>query len=308
MNLLNKTKLITVVAILFILACSNQTNPTIDQLPTRIDFSYPFNITDSIGQKVVFHEAPKRIISFSPSHTEILFEIEAGNTVVATDNFSDFPYAAKTLPKVGDAFNVDLEKLVSMEPDLVIVDFESIIPKLGKIDAPILVMKPPGKLTGIFDQILLLGSIVNKNSEASSLVQDIKLTIEATEKLIESIEQGPRVYFELDPLLYSIGHESFTGEIAKKLKLINIVLDSEGSFPQLNSEIILIRDPEAIVLMHGNADAIKLMNKRPGWNGLSAIINKRVYLINPDLLARPGPRIGEGIEELAKSIYPDLFP
>ena len=154
----------------------------------------------------------------------------------------------------------------------------------------------------------MLGKIVNKNSEASAIVQDIELKIETTEKLVESIGQGPRIYFELDPLLFSIGHESFTGEIARKLKLINIVLDSEGSFPQLNSEIILIRDPEVIVLMHGNADAIKLMNKRPGWNDLSAIINKRVYLINPDLLARPGPRIGEGTEELAKLIYPDLFP
>ena len=307
MNLLNTAKFASISVILFIAACNGHPDSSTDQLAPETFSSYPFEITDSIGQKFLLHAPPKRIISFSPAHTEILFQIQAGNAVVATDTFSDFPSAAKTLPKIGDAFNVDLEKLVLIEPDIVLADFESIMPKLGKIDAPILIIKPPNTLTGIFNQILLLGKITSKNSEAKSLVQDMQLKMETIDEMVESIERGPRVYFELDSLLFTIGPKSFTGEIARKLKLINIVLDSEGYFPQLNSELILIRDPEVIVLLHGDTDSIQQVNERPGWSNLSAVSNKRVYSINPDLLVRPGPRIVDGIEVLAKLIYPDLF-
>ena len=131
--------------------------------------------------------------------------------------------------------------------------------------------------------------------------------IETVRRQLSDVEQGPRVFFELDPLLYTVGPDSFIGSLLTTLKAQNIAEDAGGPFPQISVETVVERDPQVILFTDSATESPETIAGRAGWDTITAVQEGRVFPVQSDLVSRPGPRIVEGLESLAMLLYPDLL-
>jgi iron complex transport system substrate-binding protein len=272
--------------------------------------AYPLTITGSDGRSITFTEAPKRIVSLSPGATEILFAIGAGGRLAGTDRFSDFPEAAKALPKI-DYSNPNLEALVGLRPDLVIAAGRqrNAIPAFEQAGLRVLVAEEPGSVAGVIDRVRLLGRVTDHPTDAGDLAANLQARVGAVKEAINAVTAGPRIYHELDPKLFSVTPNSFIGDVYTILKAQNIVPVGSNPYPQITAESIIRADPQVILLGDsifpgGSPDEVK---RRPGWNVIDAVRGDRVYGLDPDTISRPGPRVVDALEEVARLLYPDRF-
>jgi iron complex transport system substrate-binding protein len=299
-------------------ACSGDSEAT--ATPTSVDTSATATATaeattaavaetDSSGVEVTLEGAAQRIVSHSPGVTEILFAIGAGSQVVAADEFSDFPEEAAALPKVTYTAP-DPEQDLSFAPDLVILSSnqEQSVGQFRSLGIPLFYLREPEDLDGVVESIRLLGRLSGHETEAEALASDIETRLSAVTSVIEGVEAGPRVFWELDSTLYTVSPDTFIGAALQLLKAQNISAGASSPYPQLTAEAVVAADPEVILL----ADAqwgvtVESVAERPGWAGMTAVVEGRIYPVNEDTMSRPGPRIVDGIEALAALLYPDLF-
>jgi iron complex transport system substrate-binding protein len=278
-----------------------------------VQVSYPLTIVDIVGREVTIGAQPQRIASLSPAATEILFAIGAGDQVIAVDKFSNYPKEAATREQL-DAFEPNLEAIAGVQPDLVLLFYDpgelaDSLERLGITTAVLgSVEETPESVEAVFDQIRLLGEMTDHVQEAEDLVADMQGRIDAIEEALADVEQGPRVFHEVDATLYTAAPASFVGGLYQILKAQNIAADADQPFPQLSQEVIIERDPEVIILADGaygeSPDTVKA---RPGWGNISAVRNDRIFVIDPDVVSRPGPRLVEALETLAGFLYPERF-
>ncbi|MFH1559817.1 MAG: ABC transporter substrate-binding protein [Chloroflexota bacterium] len=281
--------------------------------PTMITVSPTITVTDSRGRDVVFDRAPQRIVSISPAHTEILYALGLGDRVVGTDSYSNFPPEAGEKPRVGDAFTLNLEVLAALEPDLLYTTFEGPVADAERLGIKVLYLFPADDLQGVLDNIALLGRITDREAQANALVADMESRIDSVVSKLAGIEEGPRLYYELDPALFTVGPDTFIGSILEMLKVQNIAEGADSPYPMLSAEVIVQKNPEVIVLGDSKeylATGITVdeLEARPGWGSITAVQEDKIYPFDADLLSRPGPRIVDGIEQLAGLLYPELFP
>ncbi len=300
--------------LLVVFALVGCTQPKSESKPIGNDSSYKtINIIDSRGREIIFERPPKRIISLSPAHTEILYKLGLGNNLVGTDTFSDFPSDAKIKPKVGDAFNINLEAVAELQPDLIYTTFETPVTALEDMGVKVLYLFAANDIQGVIENIKLLGTITSKEEEARNIIASMEKNIENIRSRLSDISVEERIYYELDPGLYTAGPESFIGDILNLLKTDNISNGISNPYPKLSQEIIIESDPTIIILADSidylpNGVTVQQVKNRPSWHNISAIRNDRVYSFNDSLISRPGPRIVEGINQLALLIHPELFP
>lgn len=270
---------------------------------------YPLTVPADEGRSVTFTRAPQRIVSLSPGHTEILFAIGAGGQVAGTDRFSDYPEAAKALPKL-EYSNTNVEAVVALQPDLVIAAGRqrNLVPVFEQAGLRVLPMEEPGSIAGVLDRIRLMGQITDHPAEAETLAATLESRIGAVTEKVAPVTAGPRVYHEVDPKPFAAASNSFVGDIYTLLRSRNIVPVSESAYPQISAEAIISADPEVIVIGHrlpdGAPDAVK---RRPGWNVISAVKHNRIYVVEDNLVSRPGPRVVDALEQVARQLYPELF-
>lgn len=290
--------------------------PTPETSPTvlaAVQVPYPLSIVDTVGREVTIGAQPQRIASLSPAATEILFAIGAGDQVIAVDMFSNYPQEASAREQL-DAFQPNLEAIAGVGPDLVLLFYDpgelaDSLERLG-IRTAVLgsVEETPESVEAVFDQIRLLGQMTDHVQEAEDLVAEMQDRIDAIEEALADVEQGPRIFHEVDATLYTAAPDSFVGGLYKILKAQNIAAGAGQPFPQITQEVIIERDPEVIILADGaygeSPDTVKA---RPGWGNVSAVRNDRIYVIDPDIVSRPGPRCVEALEELAVYLYPERF-
>lgn len=272
---------------------------------------FPLEITDSLGKTAVFQTPPKRIVSLSPAHTEIIFALGAGDRLVGRDAFSDYPAAAKNVPSVGDAFNLNLEKVVSLQPDLVYTTFNLFVADLQRLGITVLYREPPSTVDGVIEETRLFGRLLGEPERAQSLASSMEKRIQTVRQKLSSVQNGPRVFYELDVALYTVAPDTFIGNMLTTLKAQNLAEGTEG-FPQLVAETIIQKDPEVVLLADskefGNGDETpETARARPGWSAIAAVKNGRVFTVSADLTSRPGPRMVDGLEAMAKLLYPERF-
>ena len=201
-----------------------------------------------------------------------------------------------------------------MQPDLVLLFYDpgelaASLERLGITTAVLgSVEETPESVAAVFDQIRLLGEMTDHVQEAEELVADMQGRIDAIEEALADVEQGPRIFHEVDATLYTAAPASFIGGLYKILKAQNIAAEADQPFPQLSQEVIIERDPEVIILADGaygeSPDTVK---GRPGWENISAVRNDRIFVIDPDIVSRAGPRLVEALETLAEYLYPERF-
>jgi iron complex transport system substrate-binding protein len=290
--------------------------PTPEASPTvlaALQVPYPLTIVDTVGREVTIEAQPQHIASLSPAATEILFAIGAGDQVIAVDMFSNYPEEATARQQL-DAFQPNLEAIAAVGPDLVLLfyDPEELSDSLERLGITTAVLgsieETPESVEAVFDQIRLLGQMTDHVQEAEDLVAEMQERIDAIEEALAGVEQGPRIFHEVDATLYTAAPDSFVGGLYKILKAQNIAAGAGQPFPQLTQEVIIERDPEVIILADGaygeSPDTVK---GRPGWGNISAVRNDRVFVIDPDIVSRPGPRCVEALEALAVYLYPERF-
>jgi iron complex transport system substrate-binding protein len=266
--------------------------------------SYPLTIKDDLDRNVVIKTEPKRIIALLPSHTETVYALGAGSSMVGRDAYSDFPAQVLELPKVGDLYNPNVEAILALKPDLVLnSEYGELTPKLEK--AGITVWAGSAQtFDDVFETISVMGKILNREASATSLNAKMKADIREIETVTKAVKRVS-VYYEIDPTPYTVGPSSYLGVLISKAGGANIIPKDLGDFPKISPELVVKANPSCIIGT-SREDAIK----RPGWASLNAILNNRVFQLTPEqdnLVSRPGPRIAQGLRVLAKILHPDLF-
>ena len=273
--------------------------------------TYPLTLTDDNKRTVTLSKAPTKIVSLAPSNTEILFALGLNDKIVGVDEFSDYPEAAKAIKKIGGFSDTNIEAVTALAPDLVLassIQSKAQIAALEKQKFTVLILNP-SDLAGVVQDFKLVGQATNTNDKAQTLAADFQKRLDAVATKFKSASAKPTVYFELDPTLYTVAPGSFVDDIIQKAGGQNIVTDASNPYPQLTQEVVVAKSPQVIFVgddTSGTDTPDKIM-ARPGWNTIAAVKNKRVYAINADLTNRPGPRAVDGVEQVAKFLYPDLF-
>ena len=271
--------------------------------------AFPASVTDFQGRSVSISKRPERIVSIGPSNTEFLFALGAGDRVVGDDDFSDEPPAAKTKEHVGGV-KVNLEKVVSLKPDLIVtVKFsDGTVEALSQSTAAVLVVDPQSA-SDVARTASMLGKAVG--ADGDKLAADIQARLDAV-KAKTATAPKPRVFHEIDASdltkMYTVGPGSFVDDLIKLAGGTNIAAGAKSQYPTISAEEVVRADPEIVVLADAaygtTGDAVAA---RPGWSALSAVKNKRVYPVDGNLFSRPGPRLGAAAEAYAQLVHPELF-
>jgi iron complex transport system substrate-binding protein len=268
--------------------------------------SYPLTLKDDLGRSVKLMQQPKRIVSMMPSHTETLFAVGAGESVIGVDEYSNFPkLETEKLPKTGNGFVPNLEAIAALKPDLVLTDESSgskLVQNLEKLG----IMVYAGvaqSYNDVFEKINVIGKMTNREKNALKLITSMRTELSAIQA---SVAKLPRVsvYFEVDPTPYAAGSSSFIGAMIDKAGGNNIVPAKLGAFPQISPELVIQSDPE-VILGVNLADLLT----RPAWDKIKAVKNKRVINFSGevnDAISRPGPRLPVALKALAKALHPEL--
>jgi iron complex transport system substrate-binding protein len=273
--------------------------------------TYPLTITDDAKRTVKFDKAPAKIVSLAPSNTELLYQLGLGDKIVGVDDFSNYPEEAKQKEKVGGFSQTNLEKVASLSPDLVLaagITSKELLTSLETRKLTVVVLNP-SNLAGVAANMKLLGQIAGVPAKGEQEAGNFQKKLDDIASKVKGSQTKPRVFYELDPTLFTVGPGSFIDDMIQKAGGQNIVTDTSNPYPQLSQEVVISKDPEIILLGDdsGGADSPEKILSRPGWSNISAVKNKRVVAINADLVNRPGPRAALGVEALAKAFYPDLF-
>ena len=268
-------------------------------------------VTDDAGRQVTLKNPPTRIVSLAPSNTEVLYALELGERVIGVTEYCDYPPAAKQKPKIGGFSNIDLEKVVGLNPDLVVatnIHAKTVVPELEKRGITVVVVEPKN-VDDVLAKIAFVGKLTGASENAAKLTAQLKSRIDAVTAKVTMAKTKPRVFYEIDKSLYTPGPGSFIDDMIAKAGGVNIAANAKGSFPQLSPEAIIAQDPQVVLLGDMNfGESPESVKARPGWSNISAVKTGRIVPIpDENVIARPGPRIVEGLEMLARALYPELF-
>jgi iron complex transport system substrate-binding protein len=271
-------------------------------------------VTDQMGREVVIESVPQRIISLSPSNTEVAFALGLGDRLVGVTEYCNYPAEALEKEIIGGFATPSIEKIVELEPDLVLASTIHVedVPRLEALGIPVLVVES-ATLVELYTSMSLIAEVTAVTAAGEELIASMQQRISAVEEVVSSIPVEDRilVYYEVysDPLM-SAGKDAFINEIITLAGGINIFGDISESYPQISAEVVAERQPEIILYpdYHGTADMVsEAMAGRPGWESVPAVVNGQVFSISDDSFARPGPRVVEAVEEAVRLFYPQLF-
>jgi iron complex transport system substrate-binding protein len=277
--------------------------------------SPPGNIVDSLGRSVTIDKIPQRIVSLAPSNTEILFALGLDDKIVGVTEYCNYPEEAMAKPKVGGFSNVDIEKVVSLEPDLVLathIHAKTVIPALEKLGITVVALTP-SSLNEVLDSITLVGKITGQSREASELVSNLRARIETVTDKTRTLSpnQKPRVFYITwhDPLM-TAGTMTLADDVISNAGGQNIAYDISGD-KAINLETVISRDPQVIVASVGMGSGEDLpwqyVQTEPRLKNTQALLSDRLYRIDGDIIHRSGPRIVDALEQMARFIHPELF-
>ena len=259
------------------------------------------------GAKPAEGEFPERIVSLSPTATEILFAIGAGSQVVAVDDASSYPTNAPTTKLSG--YDPNTEALATYRPDLVVYSNEpgNLGPSLDAIKVNRIMQPPAERLDDTYAQILALGVVTGHRSEARKIVDEMKDEIEGIVQSLPRLSRPPTYYHELDENHFTATSNTFIGGVYALLGLKNIAdtADQQGSgYPQLSGEYIIQANPDLIFLADARCcgQSAATVAARPGWDKIAAVQNGGVIELDDDIASRWGPRIVEFLRSAARAL------
>ncbi|MBP0724252.1 ABC transporter substrate-binding protein [Bacillus sp. RG28] len=279
--------------------------------------AFPVTVTDATKSKFTIKKEPKRIVSLMPSNTEILFALNKGKDVVGVTDYDNYPTSVSKIAKVsGKNMTFNVEKIISLKPDLVLAHQSSLatagdaFKQLKDARIPVYVVKDAETFDSVYGTILDIGKVTGKVKEANSVINKMKTNLKKVQDKVAKSKVHPSVYVEVSgpPQIYTPGNGTFINEMLNKIGAKNIASNQKG-WIQYSEEAVIKANPDVIITTYGyyEKDLPKKIVARQNWGTIKAVQNKRVYDVNSDTTSRPGPRLVEGVEELAKAIYPELY-
>lgn len=302
--MLRKILLVTFIIIL-LTACAPQATRT----ATALTF------TDGLGREISLNGSAQKIISLAPSNTEILFAIGAGSQVVGRDQLSDYPAEAANITDIGSPFEaLNTELIVSLKPDLVLaaeINTPEQVKQLEDLGLTVYYLKNPLTLEEMYGNLEIVAQLTGHETEAATLIESLKARVATVDEKIAPISSRPNVFYEMDGTdpakPWTAGKGTFITQLIDRAGGYNIAADIDG-YPQLSLEQVVAADPAFIIL--GDAAygvTPESIASRPGWENLSAVKNNLIFPFDDNLVSRPGPRLVDALEELAKLLRPELF-
>jgi iron complex transport system substrate-binding protein len=306
--------LLTLASILVLAGCTPGANPPIETATESPPG--PIEITDGLGRQVRLAAPAQRVVSMAPSNTEILFAIGAGDQVVGRDEFSDFPSQAVDLPSVGGGFgDYNQEATVNLEPDLVLaaeINTREQVQALADLGLTVFWLANPTTMEEMYANLLTVARLTGHEAEAARLTASLQERVAEVARVVAGAGETPRAFYELDSTEpnapWTAGPGTFIDTLIGMAGGENVAADIEGQYVQISLEKLVIEDPDVILL--GDAAygvTPESVGQRAGWESLSAVKNGRVYPFDDNLVSRPGPRLVDGFETLAKLLHPELF-
>jgi iron complex transport system substrate-binding protein len=278
--------------------------------------AFPVTVTDDEGTAIQIGSEPERIVSLTPANTEIVFALGAGDRVVATDDGSDHPEAAIALPDVATFSTVDIEKVVALEPDLVVAGGlgftpDDAITRLRGLDIPVVVVYATS-VEAVYDDIELIGAATGTSDTATTLTADMRAEIDSISAAASTAGTRPRVLYEVGyddttGAIYAPADESFVAEMVTLAGAETITTGDPNTY-EVSLETLIGKDPQIIVLGTNPfyAPTPDAVAKRPGWDAMTAVRNGDVRPVRDIEITRPGPRLPLGLRNLVGAIWPDL--
>lgn len=303
-------KLLTSLVVLsfMLLTLSGCQTPT--QQQTQGD-TYPMLLTDSFGREVTIPKQPERIVSLAPSSTEILFALGLGDKVIGVTDVCDYPEEALAIEKMGGFQGVNVEKIVAANPDLIIADSlttKEVVEQLESFGFPVLAIRAVS-VEEMLQHIELIGRAANVKAKAEEVIAGLRGRVEAISQRVKDIpdDERPLVFYEVwyDALM-SVGPNTFIHDVIELAGGKSVTADATTDWPVVDLEVLLAKNPEVVILGH-TGQTPEQVKARVNWQTVDAVKNNQVYTINPDLFSRPGPRLVDALEEVAKILHPNLF-
>jgi iron complex transport system substrate-binding protein len=275
---------------------------------------FPVTLVDDDGREVRLDGAPMRIVSLAPSNTEIACALDACDRLVGVTDFDDYPPEVADITDVVIGAQVDVEKVVATDPDLVLAGGNELTPsavidQLEELDVAVLALYPES-LDEVYADIELVGRALGRGDDAQALIDDMRTTADDVSDAVAGADR-PRTFYEVsvfEGTIYTAGDGSFLADLIAAAGGEPITGDAVGT---IALEDLVDADPELILLGDASYDPSvtpDAVAARPGWSQMSAVQNNRVVSFDDDLIVtRPGPRIVDGLAALARAIHPERF-
>jgi iron complex transport system substrate-binding protein len=301
----------------FLVACGPAvvaTGAPVPVMETAEEITAEISAIDGLGRTVTLPAPAARIVSLSPSNTELLYAVGAGDLVVGRDELSDFPEQARAVESVGGSMgDFSTEAIVALQPDLVLaseLNAPEIVKALEDLGLTVYYLPNPKSFEDLYKNIETVGTLTG--NDATDLMDDLKSRVDAVDEKIAPISSRPTVFYELDgtdPLKpWTSGPGTFVDLLINRAGGFNVGSSLEGEWAQISSEELVAANPSIILL--GDAlygVTVESVAARTGWDSIAAVQNNAIYPFNPDLATRPGPRLVDALEEMAKLLHPGLF-
>jgi len=310
-NLLNVNLRVAIASLLLfcVLVPGSGCNPRSTPPAGRTD-SGQREFTDEAGRKVRVPANVIRIVSLAPNLTEIVYEVGAGNRLVGDTEYCDYPAEAKQVAKVGDTMHPSIERIIALRPEVVLVStasqLEGFTKQLDEQRIAVYVTNPRS-LEEVFHSIETLGDLFGTRDRASVIVADLRKRAAMLETAIKPVKPLKVFYQVAGEPLYTIGREAYLTDLVRRAGGVSVTADVPGAFPRYSDEAALAARPEAIILPTGGSMGSANSNVAPPLKNSPAVLSNRVYKINDDHLSRPGPRLLDGLEEMARALHPEAF-
>jgi iron complex transport system substrate-binding protein len=293
-----------------------QVQPEKPEPPPEELLQFPLTIVDDLGRTVQIARLPQRIVSLAPSNTEITYALGLEDRLVGTTDYCDYPEAAKSKPRAASYTTPDLEKVVSVQPDLILAEAiheKTALPAMEKLGLTVIVMSATSVDT-VLNDIKLVGQVNGKSQAAATLVDSLNARIQTVVSKTAALtpEQRLKVLYVVwhDPI-WTMGRETFINDLIWKAGGVNIFADDFEKSRVVSLESIIDKNPQVIIVSGMGTTGDLIYNnimKETRLVGVDAMLNDRVYRIsNANLIERPGPRIVDGLEEVAKLLHPEIF-
>lgn len=269
----------------------------------------PRTFVDDLGRKVYLAKPPQRIVSLAPSITEILYAIGAGYAVVGVTEFCNYPPEARTKPQIGNS-RPNLEAIVSLNPDLILglrVVRTDVLDKLEQLKVPLFVMDARS-IEDIFSHIQTVGRMLNRSVESLALATSMRQQMQVITARTKSLPRRRVLYVVYNEPFITVGAGSFIHQLIELAGGDNVAAHAGTAYPRLSMEVVVREDPELLVFPSHIMDALSTERAYwQRWPTLSAVKADAFHQVPSDLLSRPGPRVVQGLEILAKLIHPEVF-
>jgi len=276
-------------------------------------FCFPIKVKDDLDREIEFLKVPERIVSLAPTHTEILYALGLGDNIIGVTDYCNYPPEVRLKQKVGGFAKPDIDKILALKPDLILA--------FGTIQKPVVKeLKQRGQrvfwiyphtVEGILDSIETIGEITGRDYAANQVKEKLKKKIKYIRGKLGNLPDSTRpTIFRVMGLNPpgTIGNDSFQTDVFYLAGGKNVFADVKKDFFQIDNETLLRRNPDVIIICGKNIEETreKIKNQK-GWRNLTAVKKNRIFVISCDLICRPGPRVIETIEKIARYLHPDRF-